>query len=308
MSVNILLNSDNIYHRVALKEDIIVEPKYLNENLNTYIVDYLKNKKEGKCVKEGFIKTNSVRFLERGAGILSGSRFTGDMTFEVKYVAEICNPSIGTVVDCKVRFLNKLGIKGYNGPLTIIVPREFHEDNLEVFDTIKVGDILKVEILYKEFSLKDTEIRISGKIHGLDNKKKKNQKKEIPIEDIKKKNENILEEESEEEVDSMDEENEVDDIELSESEGSEAGSEEDDEEEDDSEDAQSLEESESEDDDQSIQEGGDGENEDGMNNFVSQLKKDGMMDTKEDFGDDFSVGSGDDDYDDSGSDDGYYSS
>ena len=196
---------ENIYYRSILKRKVIVDAKYLNDSLDDYIQTYLKNKVEGRCIYEGYIRPDSVRLLKRSAGFLLGSRFTGDMTYEVAYSADICNPVEGNIVECKVNKVNKTGLFGVNGPLSILVSRELHEDNMEYFNTIKIGDMIKVYIIGKLFSLQDKEIKVIGKLHGIENKKNKKLKKENMVEQkVNQTNVNQMKGEEGEEEDDID--------------------------------------------------------------------------------------------------------
>lgn len=217
---------ENIYFKSILKRRVVVDPKYLNEHIDEYIQGYLKNKLEGRCIYEGFIKPDSIRLLKRSAGFLLGSRFTGDLTYEVAYTADICNPSEGNVVECKAEIMNKTGILGHNGPLTILIGKELHDasrDLKEAYDKIKVGDIVKIQVIGKMYSLQDKEIRIFGKLHGVDFKKGKNKgnsmnqvKREVE-EEMRIEEKKLGDEEENEEED-------VDDVQFSDSEDEEEGS------------------------------------------------------------------------------------
>jgi len=154
---------DNIFFNCILTKKIIVESKYLNENIDEYINKSLKTKTEAICINEGYIKNDSIKIFKKSAGILLGSRFTGDITYNVAYTADICNPVIGNIIDCKVKFINKLGILGNNGPVVIIISKQFHIDD-EYFNKIKENDIIKVEVIAKKFSINDIEIKVVGKI------------------------------------------------------------------------------------------------------------------------------------------------
>jgi DNA-directed RNA polymerase subunit E'/Rpb7 len=222
---------ENIFFRSILKQRIIVDAQYLNENLDSYIQDYLRNKVEGKCIHEGYIRPESVRLLKRSVGVLLGSRFTGDMTYEVAYSADVCNPMEGNVYDCTVKLVNKTGILCYNGPLSIVVGRELHENNMEAFNTIKVGDNIKISVIGRKYSLHDKEIKVVGKVHGLD---KKNKKAKNVVMEVIKKEEKKEEDENEDDIDDM----EIEDSEEEEEEnvsGDEASEEEESEEESESE-------------------------------------------------------------------------
>jgi DNA-directed RNA polymerase subunit E'/Rpb7 len=154
---------EDIYFNCVIIKKIVVESKYLNENIDDYLEKYLKNKVEGKCIDEGYVKEGSIKILKKSVGKLLGSRFTGDITYEVVYNANVCNPVIGNVIDCKVKFVNKLGVLGNNGPITIIIGRQFHQDE-NTLNKISENDIVKVEVIAKKYSLNDKEIKIVAKL------------------------------------------------------------------------------------------------------------------------------------------------
>ena len=171
---------DNIYFNCILTKKIVVESKYLNENIDEYIETYFKKKVEGICIDEGYVKPDSIKILKKSIGMLLGSRFTGDISYEIAYTADIYNPVVGNLIDCKVKFVNKLGILGYNGPITIIIGKQFHNNEDEI-NNIKENDTIKVEVIDKRFSLNDKEIKIIAKLYN-ENEKfniKKNKKEFI---------------------------------------------------------------------------------------------------------------------------------
>lgn len=178
LSLNDNNDINNIYFNNILVKKIVVKSKYLNENIDNYIFTYLKEKVEGICIDEGYIKPESVKIVKKSIGMLLGSRFTGDITYEVAFSASICNPVIGNIILCKVKFINKLGILANNGPLSIIIGRQIQKN--EDFNNINIGDMIKVEVITKKISLNDKEIRIIAKIWNENekNSNKKNNKKE----------------------------------------------------------------------------------------------------------------------------------
>ena len=173
---------DNIYFNCILTKKIIIKAEYLNENIEKYIEDTLKLKVEGICVDEGYVKPDTIKILKKSIGMLLGSRFTGDITYNIAYTAEICNPVIGNVIDCKVKFINKLGIMGHNGPITIIVGKQFCTDN-NILNKISENDVIKVEVIAKKFSLNDKLIKIVAKL-WYENGVKKNQKNDLVVSDL----------------------------------------------------------------------------------------------------------------------------
>lgn len=153
---------DNIYFNNIVKKKVIVSPKFLG-TINNHLENYLKKNYEGRCIAEGYVKPDSIKIVRRSVGAITGSRFTGDITYIVDYSAEICNPSIGNVIECTVKKINKLGLLCDNGPITIIIGKRLHE-NLDEINKIKEGDVIKIEIISKKIQLNKTEIQVVGKL------------------------------------------------------------------------------------------------------------------------------------------------
>ena len=207
---------DDIYFKTALHKKIVINSQNLDENIDNYINKYLKNKIEGKCIDEGYIKPDSIEIIKKSIGMLLGSKFNGDITYDILYTADITNPVIGNIIDCKVKFINKLGILGNNGPITIIVSKQFH-NNSDFINEIKQGDVIKVEVIDKKFSLNDTEIKIVGKLWDK-NKKEIISSDLSPVNDNKTNSNNNLEDNDDIEdaydlndLEDSDDENEQDD-------------------------------------------------------------------------------------------------
>jgi DNA-directed RNA polymerase subunit E'/Rpb7 len=155
---------ENIYFHLILKKKIVIKSQYLDENIDEYIYNYLKSKIEDCCIDEGYVKKDSVKIIKKSVGMLLCSKFTGDITYNICYTADICNPVIGNIIDCKVKFINKLGILGSNGPVTITVGRQLH-NNDKIFDNIKKDDVIKIIVIAKRFYLNDKEIQVVAKIY-----------------------------------------------------------------------------------------------------------------------------------------------
>jgi DNA-directed RNA polymerase subunit E'/Rpb7 len=175
---------ENIYFNNIVKKKIIVNPKHMG-NIDNYIESYLKTNYEGKCIAEGYVKPDTIKIVRRSIGSITGSRFSGDVTYMVEYSAEICNPFIGNIIECKVKNINKLGLLCNNGPVTVIVGKKFH-DNLEDINKIKEGDSINVEIIAKKIQLNKEEIQVVGKIfsNNTTTNAKKSMKKTMVNSDI----------------------------------------------------------------------------------------------------------------------------
>lgn len=158
---------DSIYCKNILNEKVGILPSDLDtrKNIVDVILNKLKNKVEGKCIKQGYVKKNSIKIINRSVGKIYDGHFTGDIVYKIKFSVEVCNPPEGQIVNCIVHNINKMGILAGIGtnprdsPLTILLPRHQHQDK-DLFKDISVGDSISVEIIGKKFELHDNKIHI----------------------------------------------------------------------------------------------------------------------------------------------------
>ena len=156
---------NNLYNEILLLENVFVAPDKFNNKINTHIEELLKNKVEQKCIAEGYVKKDTVQILKKSVGNLKGSQFNGYINYELKYKAQICSPKNGSIIKCKVKLVNnKLGVLGSNGPLTIIVAKQLH-NNPELLDEINIDDIIEIKVIESKYSLNDKEIKIIAKLN-----------------------------------------------------------------------------------------------------------------------------------------------
>ena len=160
---------ENIYCKNILNEKIDIKPNEFNFSNQKGILDIisqkLKKKTEGKCIKQGYVKKNSLQIINRSMGQISDGHFTGDVIYQVKFCVEVCNPPEGQNINCTVYNINKMGVIAGIGenmkesPLMILLPRHHHQDN-EIFLNIEIGDYINVEIIGKKFELNDNKIHV----------------------------------------------------------------------------------------------------------------------------------------------------
>jgi len=160
--------ADDIYHKLVLKSTIKVDPVNINDNINENLLSILKTKVEGICIKEGYIKPNSVNIISRTTGKMTLSIFDGDVNYIVSYEALICNPNIGDEIICTIQDVNKSTINAYledpeSSPLNIFLARQHHIDNPEYFKLNK-NDKIKIKIIGKKYEYLDSNILVFGNL------------------------------------------------------------------------------------------------------------------------------------------------
>lgn len=189
---------------IKFKTTISLKPNEINKNFENTILTKLKSNLENICSKHGFIKKNSIKIIKRSIGSFKQQHFNGNIIFNIQCIAEICNPAQGSIIKCKVKAKNNLGIlaEGYYENiviLEIIIPKISAGIQSEVnIDTINIGDEIKIEVCGKKYQLFDKKISIIGRI-------------------IKNKNENINNidvDDDDDEITNLDDEEDILDIKL----------------------------------------------------------------------------------------------
>ena len=141
-----------------------VQSVYINKS----ILKYLRKELEGKCIKDGYIKKNSIAIVKKELGRIEKGQFNGNIIYDIEYSAEICNPAEGQILHCKVISMNKIGVIAIvsddeNQPIKILLPKYTHREN-DNFKDIIDGNILEIEVIGKRFELNSTFISVVGKL------------------------------------------------------------------------------------------------------------------------------------------------
>ena len=154
---------------IKFRTTIILSPSEITKDFETTILTKLKLNFENICSKYGYIKKDSIKIIKRSVGQLKKEHFNANMYFDIICIAEICNPAQGSIIKCKVKAKNSLGVlaEGYydNIPiLEIIIPKISAGIQSEInIDTIAIDDEIKIEVCGKKFSLFDKHISIIGR-------------------------------------------------------------------------------------------------------------------------------------------------
>ena len=155
---------------VALfEEKIPVTPRDLSRdtiNITNIIQKKFRAKLEGHCSLHGWVKPNSVNILNRSVGAFGHGDFTGDIVYQVQAEGKVINPPSGIEVVGDVIRKNKMGMYvNYQDAVRIILPRDLHIGDDE-YDSIQIGETIKVEIKKSRFQVNDEYILSVGLFKG----------------------------------------------------------------------------------------------------------------------------------------------
>ena len=165
-----MASSAELFVPIKFKTTIQLKPNEIGPNIEEIIYKKLRNNLENMCSKHGYIKRNSIKIIKRSIGQIKVPHFNGQIVYELQCIAEICNPAQGSIINCRVKAKNSMGLlaEGYydNVPiLEVIVPKISAGIQSEVnIDTISVGDEINIEVCGKKLLLYDKHISIIGKV------------------------------------------------------------------------------------------------------------------------------------------------
>ena len=179
---HITMENYDIFVRVLLTDKVKLRPHQISSKLKDNLLDSLRAKFEGFCSYHGYIRPDSIDIFKYSMGYIQALSLNGDVEYTVNYYADVCNPSIGSIVHTKVVNTNKFGILTHTGIKTndgkflpileIVVARNMiNAQNDKNADDIKIGDELHVEILGKKYELMDKKISVIARIIDTDHDK-----------------------------------------------------------------------------------------------------------------------------------------
>lgn len=156
-------------HTAVFEEQVPLTPKDLRneiKNIDSLLEQKLQAKLEGRCSRHGYVLPGSIQILSRSMGMVEKGRFTGSILFHVQAEGQVLNPPDGLVLEGEVIRKNKMGLYvNYQDAIRVIVPRDLNIGN-EEFESVEVGEIVKVEVKKSRFQVNDEYILSVGLYKG----------------------------------------------------------------------------------------------------------------------------------------------
>jgi DNA-directed RNA polymerase subunit E'/Rpb7 len=148
------------------EEKVYLTPKALRlvakTSIDSILLEQLRSKLENKCSQHGFVIPNSLELLSRSMGQIENGRFTGNIVFHVQAKGRVYNPANGTQIVGTILKQNKMGLYIiYDDAIRILVPRDLHLGN-EDYDSLRVGETIRVELRKSRFQIQDKFILSVG--------------------------------------------------------------------------------------------------------------------------------------------------
>ena len=156
-------SNENIYEQALISCTLLVNIQNIGANYFEILEKMLKNKFEGKCIEQGYVKPDSILILNNSSGLIKGS----NIEFNITYQCLICCPVEGMKIKCIVQNITKAGFKCVmsleNNPLIIFVARD-HNLLQDKYSNINEEDEIFVKILGIRYELNDNFISAIAKL------------------------------------------------------------------------------------------------------------------------------------------------
>jgi DNA-directed RNA polymerase subunit E'/Rpb7 len=177
--------SDNyIYTDSLITRSIYLSIMEIDKNLKETITKKLKKEYEGKCIVEGYIKTDSCQIVSHSSGLIKGVNIIYDVVFRCK----TCFPVEGMNINCiAINITKSAGIRAEiadmtPSPAVIFITRDHHYND-DYFSQIKEGDRFSATVIGQRFELNDKFISIIAKLIEPNSEKIYNTKPSIIIDE-----------------------------------------------------------------------------------------------------------------------------
>jgi DNA-directed RNA polymerase subunit E'/Rpb7 len=158
-----------MFSTIYLDERVAVLPAELNnirteDGIKDILLMKLRERHEGKCNANGYVKPNSIELIARSMGQSENGRFTGNPIYDCKIKCEVLFPVAGTIMEGIVLKIVKMGAYVVNEEaIRILLPRDIHLNDPN-FDNIQQGQTVKVRIERSRFQANDLFIMAIGRL------------------------------------------------------------------------------------------------------------------------------------------------
>ena len=151
--------SSYIFTRSVLTMKIHMKMNEIGKELRKNLETKIRNKIEGKCISEGYVRPNSVKVSVYSSGNVAYEF----IEFQVVFECDICHPVQDMNVECKVVSITRAGIQAEvrlddgSIPLVIYVARD-HNYSSELYEEIQENHKIVARIRGIRYELNDPSI------------------------------------------------------------------------------------------------------------------------------------------------------
>ena len=117
----------NVYSLSQITKSITLPIGAIGKELHQTIERTIAAMVEGKCIVEGFVKTESVRVITYSSGLVKSN----NVTFIVVFECSVCFPVSGMLLNCIAKNITKAGIRAESSeetpsPFVLFIARDHY--------------------------------------------------------------------------------------------------------------------------------------------------------------------------------------
>lgn len=153
-----------IYSPCQITKRVVLPMVSVGKNLKQTLENTINKMVGGKCIVEGFVKTNSVNVITYSSGVVKGE----NIVFDIVFNCEVCYPVSGMNLNCVAKNITKAGIRAESydetpSPFVIFISRD-HFYASDYFNSIQENDRIVVRVIAQRFELNDKYISIIAEL------------------------------------------------------------------------------------------------------------------------------------------------
>jgi DNA-directed RNA polymerase subunit E'/Rpb7 len=156
---NVVEKKNLFYHNCVITTKMRVPFVSMGNNIKEILEKQISEQVEGICIKEGYVKSGSVKVNTYSAG----ECHSDEIEFTVVYSCLVCCPVEGMIITVEVTNITKAGIRARSrervSPVDVFVARD-HNIMKPMYSEIKEGDHIQVEIIGQRYELYDKTISV----------------------------------------------------------------------------------------------------------------------------------------------------
>ena len=153
----------SLYSKAILSKPVSVPFTMIGSNIREVLQKQLVETFEGKCIKEGYVRPNSISILTYSSGVCKHQ----NIMFQVTFSGVVCFPVEGMKVRIIISNITKAGIRGKSrdpySPIDVFIARDHNINNIS-YQNAKLDDELFVVIVGQRYEVHDKVIAVIADI------------------------------------------------------------------------------------------------------------------------------------------------
>ena len=157
------MTTESLYSKAILSKPISIPFHLVGSNIRDVLQSKLSQTIEGKCIKEGYIRPNSVSVMTYSSGMCKQQ----NIIYQVTFSCVVCYPVEGMKIRIKIMNITKAGIRGASrdpySPIDVFIARDHNVNNV-AYQKASIDDELMVEIVGQRYEIHDKVISVIADI------------------------------------------------------------------------------------------------------------------------------------------------